>query len=217
MAAALLTDRPFTLANTPARSATSRRCSRYSTAWARAAGTQTARCCIEGGAPAEIEAPYDLVRTMRASFAVLSACCSRAAATRGVAASASCAIGARLVDQHLKGMAALGAKIGSEGGYVEARASRLRRRADQLDVRTVNGHAERADGGVLAEGVSGSRTPPASRGPSSSPCCAMGARIDQAAFEHLIVQGCRAWAGVNHTWRWRSHRGGTLLASAACL
>src|SRR5690349_16612517 len=67
------------------------------------------------------EAPYDLVKTMRASVVVLGPLVARWGRAR-VSLPGGCAIGARPIDQHLKGLAALGAEIALEHGYVEARA-----------------------------------------------------------------------------------------------
>src|SRR5579883_3664528 len=78
-----------------------------------------------GGAITNTEAPYDIVRKMRASALVLGPLLARAGEAR-VSMPGGCAIGARPIDLHLKGLEKLGAKITQEHGYVEARADRLK-------------------------------------------------------------------------------------------
>ncbi|MEO0814921.1 MAG: UDP-N-acetylglucosamine 1-carboxyvinyltransferase, partial [Myxococcota bacterium] len=85
------------------------------------------------------EAPYDLVRTMRASILVLGPLLARFGRAR-VSLPGGCAIGARPIDQHLKGLAALGAQIEIEHGYVEARAPEgLQPGRVRFDMPTVTG------------------------------------------------------------------------------
>ena len=87
-----------------------------------AAETHTIR--IAPGRIANPEAPYDLVRKMRASFLVLGPLLARCGSAR-VSEPGGCAIGVRPVDQHMRGLESLGAKVGLDHGYVEARAPRL--------------------------------------------------------------------------------------------
>ncbi len=99
------------------------------------------------------EAPYDLVRTMRASVLVLGPLLARYGHAR-VSLPGGCAIGARPIDQHLKGFAALGADIRLEEGYVEARAKRLRGATVRFDRVTVTGTENVLMAAVLADGHS---------------------------------------------------------------
>src|SRR6266542_3183854 len=101
------------------------------------------------------EATYDLVRTMRASVVVLGPLVARWGRAR-VSLPGGCAIGARPIDQHLKGLAALGAEIALEHGYVEARApaGRLRGATFTFDVPTVTGTENVLMAAALAEGHS---------------------------------------------------------------
>ena len=105
-------------------------------------------------APASVlpEAPYDLVRKMRASVLVLGPLLARFGRAR-VSLPGGCAIGARPIDQHLKGFRALGAEILLEGGYVEARARRLRGATVRFDKITVTGTENVLMAAVLAEGT----------------------------------------------------------------
>src|SRR5262252_7273848 len=83
-------------------------------------------------------APYDLVRTMRASILVLGPLLARHGHAR-VSLPGGCAIGLRPVDQHIKGLEALGAEIHVEQGYIVARASRLKAAHHTMDLVTVTG------------------------------------------------------------------------------
>ncbi len=97
-------------------------------------------------------APYDLVRTMRASILVLGPLLARNGSAR-VSLPGGCAIGARPVDLHLRGLAAMGADIRVEGGYIEARAERLKGARVVLDTVTVTGTENILMAATLAEGT----------------------------------------------------------------
>jgi UDP-N-acetylglucosamine 1-carboxyvinyltransferase len=116
-------------------------------------------------------------------------------------------------------MAALGAKIELEGGYVEARVDRLRGARVSFDVRTVNGTQNVLMAACLAEGVSELEN--AACEPEVQELItvlrAMGARIDQAGSEHLIVQGVSSLSGLRHYVAGDRIEAGTLLACAAML
>ena len=218
MAAALLTDRPVTLSNTPHVRDLDTMLKILDGLGVRGGWESEDTLRIEGGEPTQIEAPYDLVRTMRASFMVLGPLLARCGHAR-VSLPGGCAIGARPVDQHLKGMAALGAKIELEGGYVEARASRLRGARVTFDVRTVNGTQNVLMAACLADGVSELEN--AACEPEVQELItvlrAMGARIDQASSEHLIVQGVSSLSGVRHRVAGDRIEAGTLLACGGLL
>ncbi|MFC2279073.1 MAG: UDP-N-acetylglucosamine 1-carboxyvinyltransferase, partial [Cardiobacterium hominis] len=97
------------------------------------------------------EAPYELVKTMRASILVLGPLLARFGQGR-VSLPGGCAIGARPVDQHIKGMQALGAHIDIHEGYIEARG-KLRGARFVMDVTTVTGTENLLMAAVLAEGT----------------------------------------------------------------
>lgn len=97
------------------------------------------------------EAPYDLVRTMRASCLVLGPLLARLGRAR-VSLPGGCAIGARPIDLHIKGLEAMGAKFELDGGYVNATAARLRGTRFYFDTVTVTGTANLMMAAVLAEG-----------------------------------------------------------------
>jgi len=98
-----------------------------------------------------VEAPYDLVRTMRASVLVLGPLLARLGHAR-VSLPGGCAIGARPINLHLKGLEAMGAKINLDHGYVEARAKRLQGARIYLDLPTVGGTENLMMAAALAKG-----------------------------------------------------------------
>ncbi len=143
-------------------------------------------------APADVlpEAPYDLVRKMRASVLVLGPLLGRFGRAR-VSLPGGCAIGARPIDQHLKGFRALGAEILLEGGYVEARAKRLRGATVRFDKITVTGTENVLMAAVLAEGTTVLEN--AAREPEVEDLAralnAMGARIEGAGTDIITIEG----------------------------
>ena len=96
-------------------------------------------------------APYDMVKTMRASILVLGPLLARCGEAR-VSLPGGCAIGARPVDQHIKGLQAMGAEIRVEGGYVHASAKRLKGARIVTDMVTVTGTENLMMAAALAEG-----------------------------------------------------------------
>ena len=98
-----------------------------------------------------LEAPYELVKTMRASILVLGPLVARFGEAR-VSLPGGCTIGQRPVDQHIKGLAALGAEISIEHGFVVARAKRLKGASIRTDMVTVTGTENLLMAAVLADG-----------------------------------------------------------------
>ena len=110
------------------------------------------RVCIGAGIPTEPRAPYDLVKTMRASFLVMGPLLARFGGAE-VSLPGGCAIGARPVDQHLKGLAAMGAEIGMRDGYVRARVlGGLKGAEVRMDMVTVGGTENLMMAAALADG-----------------------------------------------------------------
>src|SRR5215217_5281567 len=99
----------------------------------------------------KLEAPYELVKTMRASVLVLGPLVARYGRAR-VSLPGGCAIGARPIDQHLKGLQALGAKVTLDHGYVEVEAKRLKGATIVLDMPTVTGCENLLMAASLAKG-----------------------------------------------------------------
>ena len=155
--------------------------------------------CVAAGAPTSAEAPYELVRTMRASFMVLGPLLARRGQAR-VSLPGGCAIGARPVDQHLKGLEALGAKIRLHGGYVEAQAARLVGSRFAFDVSTVNGTQNVLMAACLAEGttvIENAALEP-EVGELVRVLQGMGAHIAGAGTDRLEVEGVSELSGLEH-------------------
>src|SRR5699024_1798270 len=112
---------------------------------------QQGRATLRANAIHDVEAPYDLVKTMRASILVLGPLLARCGEAR-VSLPGGCAIGQRPVDQHIKGLTALGADIRIEHGYVIARASRLKGATIRTDMVTVTGTENLLMAATLAKG-----------------------------------------------------------------
>ncbi|HEV8227418.1 MAG TPA: UDP-N-acetylglucosamine 1-carboxyvinyltransferase [Methylomirabilota bacterium] len=162
------------------------------------------------------EAPYELVSTMRASVVVLGPLLARSGVAR-VALPGGCAIGVRPIDQHLKGLAKLGADISIQNGYVEARSSRLKGARITTDLVTVTGTENLMMAAALAEGVTVLEN--AAREPEVADLArlltAMGARIEGAGTEHIEIEGVAELGGARHRIIPDRIEAGTLLAGAA--
>ena len=145
------------------------------------------------------EAPYELVKTMRASVVVLGPLVARWGKAR-VSLPGGCAIGARPIDQHLKGLAALGAEIRLEHGYVEAKASRLTGAEIAFETVTVTGTENVLLAATLARGTT--RLVNAAREPEvvdlARLLAAMGARISGAGTDTIVVEGVERLHGARH-------------------
>ena len=162
------------------------------------------------------EAPYELVSTMRASVVVLGPLLARTGTAR-VALPGGCAIGVRPIDQHLKGLAKLGADITIQNGYVEARASRLKGACIATDLVTVTGTENLMMAAALAEGVTVLEN--AAREPEVADLArlltAMGARIEGAGTERIEIEGVPELGGARHRVIPDRIEAGTLLVAAA--
>ncbi len=162
------------------------------------------------------EAPYELVRTMRASVLVLGPLVARCGRAR-VSLPGGCAIGARPIDRHLDGLAKLGAEIKLEHGYVEATAARLRGAEIEMADVTVTGTENLMMAATLAEGTTVLRH--AAREPEVSDLAAMlvrmGARIEGAGTDTITIEGVRELRGTEHRVIPDRIEAGTFLVAAA--
>jgi len=162
------------------------------------------------------EAPYELVSTMRASVLVLGPLLARSGLAR-VALPGGCAIGVRPIDQHLKGLAKLGADIAIRNGYVEAQASRLKGARITTDLVTVTGTENLMMAAVLAEGTTVLEN--AAREPEVADLArllsAMGARIEGAGAERIEIEGVPELGGARHRIIPDRIEAGTLLVAGA--
>lgn len=162
-------------------------------------------------------APYDVVKTMRASVVVLGPLLGRFGQAK-VSFPGGCAIGARPIDQHLKGMEALGAKISLHDGYIEASVNgRLRAAEIVMDMVTVTGTENVLMAAVLAEGTSVIRN--AAREPEVVDLAnflnCMGAKISGIGTDTLVVEGVARLHGGTYNVLPDRIEAGTYLAAAA--
>jgi UDP-N-acetylglucosamine 1-carboxyvinyltransferase len=158
------------------------------------------------------EAPYDLVKTMRASVLVLGPLVARYGHGR-VSLPGGCAIGARPIDQHLKGLTAMGAKVVLEHGYVDVTCRRLRGATIVCDVPTVTGCENLMMAAALAKGRTVIEN--AAREPEvvdlASFLTRMGATISGAGTSTIHVEGVDELVPVEHTIVGDRVEAGTLL------
>ncbi len=145
---------------------------------------------INGGNIVSCEAPYDLVRTMRASVLVLGPLVARMGQAR-VSLPGGCAIGARPVNLHLKALEAMGAAIELKEGYVEAKAKRLQGARIYFDISTVGGTENILMAAALAKGTT--RLENAAKEPEvvnlADTLIAMGAKIKGAGTDVITIEG----------------------------
>jgi UDP-N-acetylglucosamine 1-carboxyvinyltransferase len=161
-------------------------------------------------------APYELVRTMRASILVLGPLVARFGEAR-VSLPGGCAIGSRPVDQHIKGLQAMGARIDIEHGYIHARADRLHGARIVMDLVTVTGTENIMMAATLADGTTVIEN--AAREPEvvdlAECLISMGARISGHGTDVITVHGVPALKGATHRVMPDRIEAGTFLAAAA--
>jgi UDP-N-acetylglucosamine 1-carboxyvinyltransferase len=153
LCAALLTAEPVTLANVPQLQdvATMLKLLRHMGVRAERSASQPDVLALDASSVGAPEAPYELVKTMRASILVLGPLLARFGQAR-VSLPGGCAIGSRPVDQHIKGLQAMGADINVEHGYIVARTTRLKGARLTTDMVTVTGTENFLMAAALAEG-----------------------------------------------------------------
>jgi UDP-N-acetylglucosamine 1-carboxyvinyltransferase len=199
LCASLLTDQPLKLANVPRLMDV------------RTMGKILALMGVEVGAQddghlelraREIKDPtagYELVKTMRASVLVLGPLLARCGRAK-VSLPGGCGIGARPVDQHIKGLQAMGAEIVLEHGYMNASAKKLKGARIAMDMVTVTGTENLMLAATLAEGVTVLEN--AAREPEvvdlANCLMAMGAKIQGAGTDTIRIEGVRALSGASH-------------------
>ncbi|QET03465.1 MULTISPECIES: UDP-N-acetylglucosamine 1-carboxyvinyltransferase [Cupriavidus] len=175
-----------------------------------------ARATLNGADVNLPEASYDLVKTMRASILVLGPLVARFGEAR-VSLPGGCGIGARPVDQHIKGLQAMGAEISIEHGFIHARASRLKGTRVVTDMITVTGTENLLMAATLAEGETVLEN--AAREPEVTDLAnllvAMGARIEGIGTDRLVIQGVERLHGATHSVVADRIEAGTFLCAAA--
>jgi len=162
------------------------------------------------------EAPYEMVKTMRAAILVLGPTLARFGEAR-VSLPGGCAIGSRPVDLHIKGLQAMGADISIEHGYIHARCKRLRGARIVMDVVTVTGTENLMMAATLADGTTVLEN--AAREPEvvdlARCLIAMGARIEGAGSDIITIHGVKKLHGADYSVMPDRIETGTFLVAAA--
>ncbi|HEX5337482.1 MAG TPA: UDP-N-acetylglucosamine 1-carboxyvinyltransferase [Gallionella sp.] len=164
----------------------------------------------------KLEAPYDMVKTMRAAILVLGPLVARFGEAR-VSLPGGCAIGSRPVDLHIKGLQAMGAEIHIEHGYIHATAQRLKGAHICFELVSVTGTENLMMAAALADGVTVLEN--AAREPEvvdlANCLIAMGARIEGAGSDTITVTGVEKLHGAAHRVMPDRIESGTFLVAAA--
>jgi len=155
---------------------------------------------VNSGPMNRLEAPYELVKTMRASILVLGPLLARFGEA-SVSLPGGCAIGSRPVNLHIEGLRAMGADIRVENGYVRAKAKRLKGARLVMDMVTVTGTENLLMAATLADSVTAIEN--AAREPEVSALAkclnAMGARISGIGTDTLVIEGVERLHGCEHS------------------
>src|SRR5215471_7351634 len=216
MAASLLTAEELVLENLPMVNdiLTTRRLLRELGAEVEFDGGNTA--CLKATRIASHEAPYDLVKTMRASVLVLGPLLARTGKAR-VSLPGGCAIGARPIDLHIKGFERLGATVTTEYGYVEATATKLKGATIVFEKITVTGTENLMMAAALADGqttlVNAALEPEITD--LAGLLNGMGARISGAGTSTITIEGVSSLHGTSHSIIPDRIETGTFLAAGA--
>ena len=216
LAAALLTEEPLVLENVP-RLMDVRTMAKLLAQMGVDVGAQAdGRLELRAKAIRDPVAAYELVKTMRASVLVLGPLVARCGRAR-VSLPGGCAIGARPVDQHVKGLLAMGAEIAVEHGDMHASARRLRGARIAMDLVTVTGTENLMMAAVLAEGMTVLEN--AAREPEVADLArclkAMGAKIEGAGTSTIRIEGVSSLSGARHAVMPDRIETGTYLAAVA--
>jgi UDP-N-acetylglucosamine 1-carboxyvinyltransferase len=171
---------------------------------------------VDAGDVRQLRAPYDLVKTMRASILVLGPLLARFGEAE-VSLPGGCAIGSRPVNLHIKGFQAMGAEVSIEGGYIKARCKRLKGARLFMDTISVTGTENLMMAAALADGTTIIEN--AAREPEVvdlARCLnAMGARITGAGSDEIRIEGVSELHGTTHDVIPDRIEAGTYLVAAA--
>jgi UDP-N-acetylglucosamine 1-carboxyvinyltransferase len=216
LAATLLCPEPFTVRNVPHLrdiTTTLELLGRFGT---RIELSDNMSLVADNGHISQLRAPYDLVRTMRASILVLGPLLARFGEAE-VSLPGGCAIGSRPVNLHIQGLKAMGATIKIEDGYIKARAKRLKGARFLFDLISVTGTENLMMAAALADGTTVLEN--AAREPEVSDLArclnAMGARISGAGTDTITIEGVERLRGGAHTITADRIETGTFLVAAA--
>ena len=216
MCAALLTAKPLALSNVPQLADVSTAARLLGQMGVAVERGDDGRITLQAAQIGNRVAPYELVKTMRASVLVLGPLLARFGEA-SVSLPGGCAIGARPVDQHIKGLQAMGATIEIEQGYMNARAGRLRGATIAMDLVTVTGTENLMMAATLAEGTTVLEN--AAREPEVADLAnclvSMGARIEGAGSDVIRIEGVSTLCGAEYSVMPDRIESGTFLAAAA--
>ena len=178
--------------------------------------TKRSRIILQAAHIPRPEATYEMVKTMRASILVLGPLLARMHSAK-VSLPGGCAIGARPVDQHIKGLKAMGASIKIKGGYIQAQAERLLGATILTDMITVTGTENLLMAACLAQGTTilenAAREPEV--GDLAELLVKMGAQISGLGTERLVIEGVERLHGAKHTIIPDRIEAGTFLCAVA--
>jgi UDP-N-acetylglucosamine 1-carboxyvinyltransferase len=214
LCASLLTAEPLTLDNLPQLNDVRTMCSLLSQMGVRTEPNGGALTLLANRVDWPL-APYEMVKTMRASILALGPLLARCGEAR-VSLPGGCAIGLRPVDQHIKGLQAMGAEIDLDHGYIDAKAARLTGARFVFDVTTVTGTENLMMAATLASGTTLLEN--AAREPEivdlADCLIAMGARITGAGSDRIVIEGVATLHGARHSIMPDRIETGTFLAAA---
>ncbi len=215
LAASLLTDQRLELRNVP-RVRDVRTMLRVLEQLGAATSWEGGRASVQVARVASLEAPYDLVKTMRASVLVLGPLLARHGRAR-VSLPGGCAIGERPINLHLDGLARMGADISIAHGYVEAKAKRLRGATIAFPSKTVTGTENLLMAATLAEGTTVLTN--CAQEPEVVDLArllrAMGASVRGEGTDEIVVEGRPALGGAEHAIVPDRVEAGTYIVAAA--
>ncbi len=199
LAAGLLSREPVTIANVPHLQDVTTMIALLGRMGAGVTVGERMQVEVDGSALSTPVAPYELVKTMRASILVLGPLVARHGEAR-VSLPGGCAIGARPVNLHVAGLEAMGAEVDIEGGYIPARAGRLRGARIVLDTVTVTGTENLMMAATLADGRTVIEN--AAREPEvvdlANCLVAMGASVSGAGTDTIVIDGRERLGGCLH-------------------
>ena len=216
LAGALLADDPVIVANVPHLKDVTTTVELLGRMGATVTIDERMRIEVDGSTVKECFAPYELVKTMRASILVLGPLLARFGRA-DISLPGGCAIGARPVNIHIAGLQAMGADITIEGGYIRARADRLHGARLVLDTVTVTGTENLMMAATLADGETIIEN--AAREPEvvdlANFLITMGANIQGAGTDKIVIQGVKRLRGTTYDVLPDRIEGGTYLVAGA--
>ena len=216
LAATLLADGPMTLGNIPHLCDITTTIALLGSMGAHITVDEKMNIRVDSSTLTDFSAPYELVRTMRASILVLGPLLARFGQAN-VSLPGGCAIGSRPVNLHIDGLRAMGASLEVENGYIRATAKRLRGAHLVMDVVTVTGTENLMMAAVLADGVT--RLENAAREPEvvdlANCLNQMGAKITGAGTDSITIQGVERLSGIQYRVLPDRIETGTYLVAAA--